>query len=240
MDTVYMGPTVGRFGLKNGEVFKGGTPSRITQLINLYEDVGTLVVPLLDRTATQREINKKGSIINQAYVRLETGASFGGSETIPDNPVIPDVPPYQRPTYTTPVPSMLYQSDGTKVNPADGYNKNGIQKVEMINPGESNDPEDFTFADAVTAAGSKTYFATDKKTIVVTFLGPGVASFTAKLVSHGSKFPLQGVRESGKIGIVDTALPGEIVTFDKPAGSDLELSWTDSTGGSVTAKAVVS
>lgn len=238
MDTVYMGPNVDRFGLKNGEVFKGGTPNRITQLIILYPDVGTLVVSLLERTATQREINKKGSIINQAYVRLESGAAFGGGGSLPEVPVVPDVPPYQKAQYVTPIPSMYYKTNGEKVNIADGYSNDGIPNVRIVSGGGSNS-EDYTFADGVTAAGSKTYTGSEKKTITVTFLGPGNATFTASLLSNGSKFSLQGVRETGRIGLVNTAVPGEIVSFDKPAGIDFELSWTSPTGGEVSAKAVV-
>lgn len=100
--------------------------------------------------------------------------------------------------------------------------------------------ESFTFADAVTAAGSRTYTGVGEKKITVTLLGPGVATFTAKLVSQGSKFEVQGFRETGQFGLVNTGVPGEIITFEKPAGIDLELSWTASTGGAVSAKAVIS
>lgn len=106
---------------------------------------------------------------------------------------------------------------------------------------DSSSPvENFVFADAVTAVGSKTYANNSRKTITVTLLGPGFATFSAKLVSQDSKFAVQGFRETGQVNLVNTGVPGEIITFEKPAGIDLELSWTASTGGAVSARAVIS
>lgn len=99
--------------------------------------------------------------------------------------------------------------------------------------------ENFVFAESVTAQGSKIYSNLNKRTLTITFYGSGTSTFTAKLVSNGIKLPVQGVRDTGKTGLVDSANAGEIVTFDKPPGCDFELSWTTPVGGSVSAKAVV-
>lgn len=103
----------------------------------------------------------------------------------------------------------------------------------------SSTEENFIFADAVTTAGSKTYSGAGKKNISITFFGTGTAIFSAKLISNGIKLPVQGFRETGKPAMLDSFAVNEIVTFDKPPGSDLELSWTLPTGGNVSAKAVI-
>ncbi|WP_211746438.1 hypothetical protein [Paenibacillus sp. Marseille-Q4541] len=140
--------------------------------------------------------------------------------------------------YNTPVPNKQINSAGEIVNPADYYGPNGL-KVDLSG-GSVEAQEEFVFANAVTTAGSKQYTAAGKKDVVITFLGPGSAIFTAKLISYGVALPIQGVRKTGVIDIVDTAKSGEMVEFEKPAGSILEISWTAPTGGAVSAKATVS
>lgn len=99
--------------------------------------------------------------------------------------------------------------------------------------------ENFTFADAVTIAGNKTYSGTGKKEITITFFGTGTTAFNAKLISNGIKLPVQGFRETGEPALLDSFVVNEIVTIVKPPASDLELSWTLPIGGAVSAKAVV-
>lgn len=103
----------------------------------------------------------------------------------------------------------------------------------------SSAEENFVFADAVTTAGSKSYSGVGKKNISITFFGTGTATFSAKLISNGIKLPVQGFRETGKQGLFDSFSVNEIVSFEKPPGSDFELSWTLPVGGNVSAKATV-
>lgn len=236
-----MGPTNTRYSLKSGEVFKGGTPSRILQLINLYTDIGLLVVPLSEWTVAQCEISKKGTALNQAYLRVESGEAFCGRSSrdpIEDH----DVPNYQKVLYKTPVPSMLYKSDGTKVNTADFYGPNGL-KVDLSG-GSVEVQEEFTFASAVTTTGSKQYTGIGAKTITITFDKSDEATdamFTFWLVSSGKKYPLEGFRVTTPMSVVTIGKPGEIISIDKPAGVTFELQWTAAIGGgNVSAKATVS
>lgn len=103
----------------------------------------------------------------------------------------------------------------------------------------SSAEENFVFADAVTTAGSKSYSGVGKKNISITFFGTGTATFSAKLVSNGIKLPVQGFRETGKPILLDSFAVNEIVTLEKPPGSELEISWTLPAGGNVSAKATV-
>lgn len=104
--------------------------------------------------------------------------------------------------------------------------------------------ESFTFADAVSTSGSKTYSGTGKKTITVTLdksTEATDATFTFWFISGGKKFSVQGLRLTGEMDVVTTGKPGEIISFEKPAGIIFELQWTAPTGGgNITAIGTVS
>lgn len=103
----------------------------------------------------------------------------------------------------------------------------------------SSAEEIFVFADTITTAGSEIYSGAGKKDITITLSGPGVATFTATLISFGVELPVQGFRETGKPALLDSFSTNQIVTIEKPAGCGLKLYWTLPTGGNVSAKAVI-
>lgn len=119
----------------------------------------------------------------------------------------------------------------------------GVTADNRLKVDSSSTIEEFIFADAVTAAGSKQYTILDRKFITITLdkdQDATDATFSFWFVSGGKKHATQGLRVTGEYDLVSSGKPGEIITIEKPAGVTFELQWTLPVGGNVTAKATVS
>lgn len=241
-DYIYLGPTSTQHGLENGKVFKGSVPASIANLAERVPAVRYLVVNISDRSLIIQELKRTGSAADIYYKSIADGTAFiglgGGGVVTP--PVTP-VPDYQKPSYTTPIPSTLYTTDGKKVNPADFYGPNGLI-VDMSGIGTGAIKE-IDFANAVTTAGNKQYTDAGEKKLTITIsksTDATDATFTFWFVKDGIKLPTQGFRVTGEQDLVSVGKPREIISITKPPGVALELQWTAPTGGgNVSAKASV-
>ncbi|WP_024346585.1 hypothetical protein [Lacrimispora indolis] len=73
---MYLGPTI-RGVVKNGDVFEGGLPKKLSKVAEKKPIVKNLIVPLSDIVETKRAIDQEGTAEAVAFDKIE---AIPGSE----------------------------------------------------------------------------------------------------------------------------------------------------------------
>lgn len=154
--TIYIGPPYK--GLIPNQVFSNGIPEHAFKALQLSGPVQRLLVPVHQLSSARKKIQIKGTQEYKAYHDLLTAG--GGNENSEGvNHVM------NSEYFKTPVPNRQYNSAGQIINPADGLDTDGVQKVRLA--GES--AQSVTLQNNATAAGNGTEFVPNDSNVTLTF-----------------------------------------------------------------------
>lgn len=64
--TIYVGPTISKFGLIRNQVFLNGLPGHIKALLEEYPAASQLIVPLEELSTALKDVQTKGTHLHHA------------------------------------------------------------------------------------------------------------------------------------------------------------------------------
>ncbi|MBO2943564.1 hypothetical protein JJQ72_06180 [Paenibacillus sp. F411] len=157
--SIYIGPTIPEHGLSFGQVFFNGIPRRVFELMQTSAALQRLIVPIHLLSITNQRIRVQGSPEQRAYSLLASSRTTNQNDEGVTHIMSSSY-------YETPVPGRQYNSAGQIVNPADGVDPDGAQRVRVLGTAAA---QTVTLQNNATAAGNGTPFAPENSNHTLTF-----------------------------------------------------------------------